>query len=205
MKTQKITNGKSSSRTNGASKLSGRSSSATKKTNSKSSSSDMMEDESDLMGLFIDEVKDIYWAEKYLIKNLPKMAKASTSEALTKAFETHTKDTQVHVERLEQVFELLGEKASGKKCEAMEGLIEEGKGIIEDTEDNSLQRDIGLISAAQKVEHYEIAAYGTLSALASMMGHNEIAAILDKTLTEEKNTDLLLTNITKQRMQASFK
>ncbi len=111
---------------------------------------------------FVDELKDIYWAEKHLVKALPKMKKAATSPELAAAFDKHTQETQVHCETLEQVFELLGEKASAKKCDAMEGLLAEAESIIDDTDSGTLVRDAGLILAAQKVEHYEIATYGTL-------------------------------------------
>lgn len=144
---------------------------------------------------FIDELKDIYWAEKHLTKALPKMQKAATSEELQNAFAGHLKQTETHVERLEQVFESLGEKAAAKKCEAMEGLVKEGESIIEDTEEGTATRDVGLIMAAQKVEHYEIATYGGLHQLALIMGHDDVAGILEETLNEEKEADSLLTSI----------
>lgn len=144
---------------------------------------------------FIDELKDIYWAEKHLTKALPKMQKAATSEELQKAFADHLKQTEGHVERLEQVFESLGEKATAKKCEAMEGIVKEGESIIEDTEEGTSTRDVGLILAAQKVEHYEIATYGGLHQLAITMGHDEAASLLEETLNEEKEADSLLTSI----------
>ena len=145
--------------------------------------------------LFLDSIKDIYWAEKHLVKALVKMQKSATSEQLQTAFEDHIAATETHVARLEEVFGLLGETARGKKCEAMEGLIEEGKSIIEDTDEGSSTRDVGLIMAAQKVEHYEIASYGSLATLARSMGQDEIAEILETTLAEEKETDVLLTQI----------
>lgn len=144
---------------------------------------------------FVDELKDIYWAEKHLVKALPKMKKASTSPKLAAAFEKHTEETNKHIAALEEAFSLLGEKAQGKKCDAMEGLLKEAEGIIEDTESGTLVRDAGLILAAQKVEHYEIATYGTLAAFAKNMGHNEVAKILHKTLENEKATDAALTEI----------
>src|SRR5688572_12073426 len=116
-----------------------------------------------LLNLFVDEIKDIYWAEKHLVKALPKMKKAATSVELQEAFESHLEQTQQHVSRLEEVFSLLGEKPQAKKCDAMEGLIQEGESIIEDTEEGTATRDVGLIIAAQKVEHYEIATYGGLA------------------------------------------
>ena len=152
-------------------------------------------DQSALLELFVDQIKDIYWAEKHLLKALPKMQKAATTEELQSAIETHTEQTQVHVERLEEVFELLEEKAQAKKCEAMEGLVEEGQSIIEETEEGTATRDVGIILAAQKVEHYEIASYGGLATLARTLGRDDIAEILAETLAEEKETDELLTEI----------
>lgn len=144
---------------------------------------------------FLDELKDIYWAEKHLVKSLPKMQKASTSPELGKAFEKHIKETEEHVTRLEKAFELLGEKAVGKKCDAMVGLVDEAKGVIEDTEKSTMVRDAGLILAAQKAEHYEIATYGTLVVFAKQMGHTKVADLLSKTLENEKQTDMDLTKI----------
>jgi ferritin-like metal-binding protein YciE len=152
-------------------------------------------DNSALLELFTDELKDIYWAEKHLVKELPKMLKAATSEQLKSAFDDHTSQTETHVTRLEQIFELLGKKPVAKKCDAMAGLLEEGKSIIADTETGSMTRDAGLILAAQKVEHYEIATYGTLRIFANVLGLNEVSEILDDTLSEEKDTDVLLTEI----------
>ncbi|MCC8410463.1 ferritin-like domain-containing protein [Mucilaginibacter sp. UR6-1] len=152
-------------------------------------------EESALNELFIDELKDIYWAEKHLAKALPKMAKAATSDELRAAIETHREETENQITRLESVFESIDEKASAKKCEAMEGLLKEGESIIEDTEDGSITRDAGLISAAQKIEHYEIASYGTLKTLAATLGYTEAADLLDATLQEEKKTDGLLTEL----------
>ena len=154
-----------------------------------------METQSKLHKLFEDELKDIYWAETHLVKALPKMAKASTSEQLKKAFEKHLEVTQNQIARLEEVFSILGKKAVAKKCEAMEGLIEEAKSIIEDTDEDTMVRDCGLIFAAQKVEHYEIATYGCLKAVANILGEKEAAELLDKTLQEEKDTDIELTTI----------
>jgi len=151
--------------------------------------------ESALNELFIDELKDIYWAEKHLAKALPKMAKAATSDELRSAIEDHLAETENQITRLEGVFESIGEKAAAKKCDAMEGLLKEGDSIIADTEKGSLTRDAGIISAAQKIEHYEIASYGTLKTLAATLGHNEAAEMLDATLQEEKNADSKLTSI----------
>lgn len=144
---------------------------------------------------FVDELKDIYWAEKHLVKALPKMQKAATSPGLAAAFKKHTEETKLHIDTLEQVFALLDEKAAGKKCDAMEGLVEEANSIIEDTDSGTMIRDAGLILAAQKVEHYEIATYGTLRTFAENMGHTEVAALLQQTLDNEKETDVALTEV----------
>jgi len=151
--------------------------------------------ESALNELFIDELKDIYWAEKHLTSALPKMAKAATSDELRTAIENHLAETQNHVTRLEEAFRSIGEKAVAKKCEAMAGLIKEGDEIVADTKKGSITRDAGIISAGQKIEHYEIASYGTLKTLAGVLGYNEAAELLDATLQEEKNADSLLTQI----------
>lgn len=148
-----------------------------------------------LATFFEDCLKDIYWAEKALTKALPKMKKASTTEELQAAIEMHVGQTEEHVGRLEQVFQLLGKKAQAKKCDAMEGLIKEGEAIVERTEDGSMTRDVAIIVASQKVEHYEIATYGSLVQLARTMGNEEIADILEMTLEEEKETDEGLTDI----------
>lgn len=144
---------------------------------------------------FMDSLKDIYWAEKHLLKALPKMQKAATTAELQSAIEEHTTQTEEHVTRLEQVFEALGKRAQGKKCDAMEGLVKEGESIVEETEQGSMTRDVGIIMAAQKIEHYEIATYGGLVQLAVTMGHNDVADILGQTLEEEKETDINLTTI----------
>jgi ferritin-like metal-binding protein YciE len=148
-----------------------------------------------LKELLVDEIKDIYWAEKHLVKTLPKMQKAATSEALANAIGEHLEITKTHVSRLEEVFGLLGEKVQAKKCDAMEGLAKEGQSIIEDTEDGSATRDVGIILACQKVEHYEIATYGTLAQLANTLGLSEVADILAQTLSEEKEADESLSGI----------
>jgi len=144
---------------------------------------------------FVEELKDIYWAEQHLVKALPKMKKAATSVELAQAFEKHAEETQTHIETLKQVFELLGEKAQAKKCDAMEGLLAEAEEIIGDTESGTMVRDAGLILAAQKVEHYEIATYGTLRTFAENMGHTDVMNLLQQTLDNEKATDVLLTEI----------
>jgi ferritin-like metal-binding protein YciE len=148
---------------------------------------------SPLHQLFIEEIQDIYWAEKHLLKELPKMAEASTSTELRKAFETHLDITQMHVERLEKIFELLEEKAQTKTCEALKGLCREADEIVDDTEDGTMVRDCGLIMAAQKIEHYEIATYGTLRTWAAIMGHKEVEELLQATLDEEHDADKDLT------------
>ena len=150
--------------------------------------------ESGLRELFLDELKDIYWAEKALVKALPKMAKKATSSELVAAIDDHLAVTETHVERLEQVFDSLGEKAAAKKCEAMDGLITEAEDLMKEIEDGVV-RDAAIISAAQKVEHYEIASYGTLVAFANTLGESEAAELLEETLDEEKEADQLLTEI----------
>jgi ferritin-like metal-binding protein YciE len=144
---------------------------------------------------FVEELKDIYWAEKFLVKSLPKMQKAATSEELANAIADHRAVTEEQVSRLEEVFEMMQETARAKKCEAMEGLIKEGEHVIEETEEGSATRDVALIMAAQKVEHYEIATYGGLVQLAKTIGREDVADILAQSLEEEKETDELLTTI----------
>ncbi|MGY4385223.1 ferritin-like metal-binding protein YciE [Pedobacter sp. UYP24] len=168
-------------------------SSSTKSTKSASKTGKM--ENSEFHKFFVDELKDIYWAEKHLSKALPKLKKAATSPELAAAFEKHTEETKTHIATLEQVFSLLGEKAQAKKCDAMEGLLAESDSIIEDTESGTLVRDAGLILAAQKVEHYEIATYGTLVVFAQNMGHTDVADLLQSTLDNEKATDVALTKI----------
>ncbi|RFS17887.1 ferritin-like domain-containing protein [Emticicia sp. C21] len=148
-----------------------------------------------LKELFVDGLKDIYWAEKNLTKALPKLAKAATSEDLRDAFEMHLSETEGHVEKVEEVFEIIGEKAQAKVCPAMEGLIKEGEEVIESTDKGTVVRDCGLIMAAQKVEHYEIASYGTLRTLARMLGHNDAADVLQEILDEEGAADKKLTDL----------
>jgi ferritin-like metal-binding protein YciE len=162
---------------------------------SKSDGTPSQNENSQLEKFFVNALKDIYWAEKHLTKALPKMQKAATSEELQQAIEEHLNQTKEHVNRLEQVFDQLGEKAQAKKCEAMEGLTKEGDTVVEETEDGTSTRDVGIIVSAQKVEHYEISAYGSLITLAKTMGQDEIADILAQTLEEEKEADQLLTQI----------
>jgi ferritin-like metal-binding protein YciE len=151
--------------------------------------------ESLLERFFIDQLKDMYYAEQQLLKALPKMAQASTTEELEDAFNDHLKQTERQVKRLEKVFQIVGKNPEGKKCEAMEGLIKESETIIKETKKGSMTRDAALIIAAQKVEHYEIATYGGLVQLAITMGLHRAADILDKTLAEEEDTDTSLTDI----------
>ena len=167
--------------------------SATKKSKTVAKSAPVAD--SMLHDFFADELKDIYWAEKHLVKTLPKMKKAATSEELQNAFGDHLETTKEHVARLEQVFALLGKKPQAKKCDAMEGITKEGAGIIEETEAGTATRDVGLILAGQEVEHYEIATYGGLAQLARTLGHDDIAEILETTLGEEKEADELLTEV----------
>lgn len=168
---------------------------ATKKIAAKKAAAPKKQSAITLHDFFVDEIKDIYWAEKHLTKALPKMQKAATSDELKKAFEVHLAQTNEHVARLEKVFSLLGEKVQAKKCDAMAGLVEEASSIIEDTVKGTSTRDVGIILASQKVEHYEIATYGGLAQLAKTLGLNEIKNILGSTLDEEKETDKLLTFI----------
>jgi len=149
---------------------------------------------SQLMKLFEEELKDIYWAEKALTKAIPKMIKNATSADLIDALENHLMETEEQVNRVEQVFELTGKKAVAKKCEAMEGLIKEAGEIMEDCEEGAM-RDAGIISAGQKVEHYEIASYGTLRQFAETLGLSEAVALLEETLNEEKIADEKLTEV----------
>ena len=152
---------------------------------------------------FTDELKDIYWAEKHLISTLPKMKKAATTPELQQAFTNHLEETKEHVVRLEKVFEILGKKPQAKKCDAMEGITKEGEGIIEETDAGTATRDVGLILAGQKVEHYEISTYGGLAQLARTIGKEEVAKILETTLTEEKKADQLLTTIAMEKVNYS--
>ena len=154
----------------------------------------MAEEQNPLEELLIEELRDIYNAEYQIIKALPKMAKAASSPELRRAFERHLEETRRQVERLDTIGETLDIKLTGKKCAGMEGLIDEGKEIMqEDLEEPAL--DAGLIGAAQKVEHYEIAAYGTARTHASMLGMNKVAKLLQQTLDEEAKTDKLLTQL----------
>ena len=158
-------------------------------------SSGLSQERLPLTEFFIDELRDIYGAEKQLAQVLPKLRAAATSPDLAMAFEDHLKVTQNHISRLEQIFQILERKVEAKKCEGMDGLIKEGETVIHDTERGSATRDVGLIMSAQKVEHYEIAAYGTLSQVAKTIDKGEISRLLEQTLQEEKETDMLLSNL----------
>ena len=150
--------------------------------------------EKNLNELFLDTLKDIYYAEKHILKALPKMAKAANSDELRAAFEKHYDETEGQVERLEQIFEMIGKAARGKKCEAIEGIIDEGKEVMEEYADTPAL-DAGLLSAAQAVEHYEISRYGTQKAWAEKLNMPQAVKLLDATLAEEKKTDETLTKI----------
>ena len=170
--------------------------SASKSTSRRSASNLGVKDDATLLHeLFMDELKDIYWAEKHLTKALPKMRKAATSEELASAFEDHLEVTQNQIERLDEVFEMMDTAPRAVKCEAMEGLVKEAQNMMEDMPKGTAARDAGLIICAQKIEHYEIASYGSMVQLARTMGREDVADLLEITLEEEKETDLLLTEL----------
>lgn len=154
----------------------------------------MNQDSSKLQKLFEEELKDIYWAEKALLKAIPKMIKNASSEDLVQALENHLSETEEQVRRAEQVFEVLGKEPKTKKCEAMDGLIKEAEQIMKESEEG-VMRDAGIISAAQKVEHYEIASYGTLRTFAQTLGLEDAVSLLEQTLEEEKAADDKLTEV----------
>lgn len=161
-----------------------------------------------LQDFFLDSLKDIYWAENALVKALPKMFDNATDQKLKTAIKTHLEQTKEHVKRLDKVFESIGEKAEGKKCKAMEGLLKEGDEILEETQEGAV-RDAGIIAASQKIEHYEIATYGTLAAFAKTLNHRPALDLLLKTLGEEKKADCLLstiadTNLNSQAVSKDF-
>ncbi|MDV3308700.1 MAG: ferritin-like domain-containing protein [Cyclobacteriaceae bacterium] len=159
---------------------------------------------SKLQKLFTDELKDIYWAEKALVKAIPKMIKKATSEELIQALESHLAETEEHVSRVEEVFAELGMEPRTKKCEAMEGLIAEAESVMKDADDG-VMLDAAIIASAQKVEHYEIASYGTLRTFAQTLGLKEAVQLLEQTLTEEKAADEKLTEVAESsiNMQAA--
>ena len=150
--------------------------------------------EKNLSALFLDTLKDIYYAEKQIYKSLPKMAKAASSDQLRNAFEKHHDETEGHIERLEKIFNLLGKPARGRKCDAIEGILDEGGEIMDEYKD-APALDAGLLAAAQAVEHYEISRYGTLKSWADKLSMNEAVKLLDQTLAEEKKTDDTLSKI----------
>ena len=150
-----------------------------------------------LMELYVDELKDLYDAESRLVKALPKVAKAATSEKLRSAVEEHLEQTKGHVDSLKEIFDNLGEKASGKKCAGMMGILKEGEELMDEDYEGEVM-DAALISAAQRVEHYEIAAYGCVRTWADLLGENEASSLLDKTLEEEKETDEKLTQLAEE-------
>ena len=150
-----------------------------------------------LRQLYVDELRDLYSAETQLVKALPKMAKASSSAELRQAFEEHLRQTSEQVSRLEQIFEMLGEKATGKKCLGMEGLVKEGSETMQE-EYNDAVKDAAIIGAAQRVEHYEIAGYGTVRAFAELLGENEHISLIEETLEEEKQADEKLTQLAEE-------
>jgi ferritin-like metal-binding protein YciE len=151
--------------------------------------------DSKLKEFFVEQLQDIYWAEKKLVKTLPKLEEAATTDELKQAFADHLIQTKTHVSRLEQVFDLIGEDAKTQTCPAMAGIVEEGENIISETDKGTAQRDVALIFAGQKAEHYEIATYGGLVTLAKTMGLTDAAQVLGQTLAEEKQADELLTQI----------
>ncbi|UXN74847.1 ferritin-like domain-containing protein [Devosia sp. A8/3-2] len=153
-----------------------------------------MAEQKTLDDLFLDTLKDIYYAERQIVKTLPKMAKAATAPELKAGFEQHLSETEGHVERLEQVFELLGKTPRGKTCDAILGIIEEGKSIMDEFK-NTPALDAGLVAAAQAVEHYEIARYGTLKSWAELLGMKQAVALFDATLKEEIATDKKLSRV----------
>jgi len=152
-------------------------------------------EDSELMDFFVHQLKDIYWAEKHLVKSLPKMSRSASSQDLKDAFDDHLSVTEEHVNRLEEVFSMLDMKPSAEKCEAMDGLVKEANEIIDETDEGTITRDAALIVAAQKVEHYEIATYGSLRTLARVLKHDDAAELLSSTLDEEKGADETLTSI----------
>lgn len=155
-----------------------------------------------LQTLFHDGLRDVYYAERKILKALPKMMRAAQSESLRAAFEKHKAETEVQVERLQQVFEIMGKRAQAKTCPAIDGIIEEGEEVMESYK-GSPALDAGLVAAAQAVEHYEIARYGTLSAWAMVLGLDDAAALLEQTLAEETQTDEALSMLANEEVNAS--
>src|ERR1700723_835681 len=155
--------------------------------------------EKDLSALFLDTLKDIYYAEKQIYKSLPKMAKDATSDKLRAAFEKHHAETEGQIERLEQVFELLDAPARGKTCDAIQGILDEGKEIMDEYK-GMPALDAGLLAAAQAVEHYEISRYGSVKKGGAEVGYKDAVKLLDATLNEEKNTDSILSQLAKSEV-----
>jgi ferritin-like metal-binding protein YciE len=153
-----------------------------------------------LYKFFVDHLKDIYWAEKKMVRALPKLSKAANTEDLIKAFDHHLEETKTHVTRLEQVFAICGEDVEKNKSHTMAGILDDAEDIIDETIKGTAQRDVGLIFAGQKAEHYEIATYGGLKQLATVLGYTEAAALLDQTLSEEKIADELLSSIAETKV-----
>lgn len=154
-----------------------------------------------LNDLFVETLKDIYYAEKQILRALPKMAKSAQSQELRQAFERHREETEAQIERLEQVFEMAGKPARGKTCEAIMGIIEEGKEVMEDFS-GSDALDAGILASAQAIEHYEISRYGTLRTWAQQLGMNDAVKLLEQTLAEEKKTDELLNQLAEADVNA---
>lgn len=163
------------------------------------------EQDSLLMEFFEDQLRDIYWAEEHLVKALSKMEDKATTSELAQAFASHLEETKGHVTRLEEVFDLLGKKANAKKCKAMDGIIDEAEEIISDTESDTMTRDVALIFAGQKAEHYEIATYGGLITLANTLGLSNVADVLKQTIAEEKHADETLTQIAENNVNIAAK
>lgn len=161
----------------------------------KSASMGKKESSSLLRQFFVDQLQDIYWAEKALVQELPKMQGATTTEEVAEAITEHVSETEEQINRLEQIFDMMGEPAKTKKCEAMDGLIKEAHNIIDETDEGTSTRDAAIIMAVQKMEHYEIATYGSLVQLAKTIGMNDVAQLLAQTLAEEKGADQSLTQI----------
>ena len=201
----KTTKTAKTTRTNGQAKSTNGGKSTQSKSNTNSNKpiseyiSEGADDEGALNDLFIDLLKDVYWAEKYLVKKLPDVEEAATTSELKKAVHHHWNITKNQVKKMEKVFQSIGEEPESKKCIAMKGLVEEVEEIISETDEGTLTRDVGLIIAAQKVEHYEIASYGGLAALAKVLGHSEAARLLAQILQEEKEADESLSKIAENK------
>lgn len=157
----------------------------------------------DLNTLFHDQLKDIYYAERKIVKALPKMARGAQSEELKAAFKTHKEETEVHIERLQKIFEILGKRAQGKTCPAIDGILEEGEEVLEEFK-GAAALDAGLVAAAQAVEHYEMARYGTLRSWAIVLGMKDAAELLGETLKEETKTDELLSSLSKKANEGAL-